>query len=115
MNEGLSAGHTLMALSTLMYAPLPLEEVSQVFTTSLLSGPPPPLPPPPLPPPLSLLQAMNPVNQSHRWYVDAELLKRALVVYPTLQAAVFPSPPTKLTPAESQDVTMYELMKVSHS
>lgn len=63
-------------------------------------------------PPGILSQAMDPSNRSQSWYVDPDQLKGALTQYPTLQAAVFPPPTTQLTPADSQDVTLYELLKV---
>ena len=46
------------------------------------------------------------------WSIDEGLLKQSLAAYPTLQAAIFPSRQAKLTPSESQDVTLYELLKV---
>ena len=55
---------------------------------------------------------MDPSNHSQPWYVDPDQLKGALTAYPTLQAAIFPPPTTQLTPADSQDVTVYELLKV---
>lgn len=55
---------------------------------------------------------MNPSNRYQPWYVDPDQLKGAFAPYPTLQAAVFPPPTTQLTPADSQDITVYELLKV---
>ena len=73
----------LMSLATLMYAPVPIAE------------------------------ALKASNSQQPWYVDQSELKQVLVAYPTLQAAIFPSLSTKLTPAESQDITLYELLKGS--
>lgn len=55
---------------------------------------------------------MDSSNAHEAWFVDENTLRQVLGAYPTLQAAVFPSRPTKLTPAQSQDVTVYELLKV---
>ena len=52
---------------------------------------------------------------SGQWYVDPSVLRPAIAAYPTLQAAVFPAPPTTLTPAQSQDITVYQLLQVSHN
>ena len=52
---------------------------------------------------------------SGQWYVDPSVLRPAIAAYPTLQAAIFPAPPTTLTPAQSQDITVYQLLQVSHS
>lgn len=55
---------------------------------------------------------MNVVSEAKPYHADPDQLRQSLAPYPTLQAAVFPSPPTRLTPAESQDVSVYELLKV---
>ena len=52
-------------------------------------------------------------ESSGRWYVDPSVLRPAVAAYPTLQAAIFPPPPTTLTPAQSQDITVYQLLQVS--
>jgi len=52
-------------------------------------------------------------ESSGRWYVDSSVLRPAVAAYPTLQAAIFPPPPTTLTPAQSQDITVYQLLQVS--
>ena len=54
-------------------------------------------------------------TSSGQWYVDPSILRPAIAAYPTLQAAIFPAPPTTLTPAQSQDITVYQLLQVSHS
>ena len=61
------------------------------------------------------LQAMDSVNKHQPWYVEPVALKVAVAAYPSLQAAVFPPPPTTLTPAQSQDITVYDLLQVSAS
>ena len=54
-------------------------------------------------------------TSSGQWYVDPSILRPTIAAYPTLQAAIFPAPPTTLTPAQSQDITVYQLLQVSHS
>ncbi len=39
-------------------------------------------------------------------------LRQAVVAYPTLQAAIFPPAPTTLTPSQSQDISVYQLLQV---
>lgn len=39
-------------------------------------------------------------------------MHQAIAAYPSLQAAIFPPSPTSLTPAQSQDITLYELLQV---
>ena len=73
------------------------------------------LPFPPTSPPLSpslLGQAMVASNSLEGWYADPRILRQSVAAYPTLQAALFPPPPTNLTPAQSQDVTVYTLLQV---
>ncbi len=58
-------------------------------------------------------QCFSVININKPLYVDQHELKQALVAFPTLQAAIFPSKSKRLTPAESQDVSVYELLKAS--
>ena len=64
---------------------------------------------------LPFLQAMNSVNSDQPWYVDPVTLRRAVSAYPSLKAALFPSPPTSFSPAHSQDISVYQLLQVSKS
>ena len=59
----------------------------------------------------SILQALSPSSSDQPWYVDPSVLKPAVAAYPTLQAALFPPPPTSLTAAQSQDITVYQLLQ----
>ena len=59
------------------------------------------------------MQAMDVEDKGSPWYVDPSLMRQAVAAYPSLQAAVFPPPPTTLTPAQSQDITVYQLLQVS--
>jgi spatacsin len=79
--EMLQFNKTLMALATLMYAPVPIEEALSVSSS----------------------------NQP--WHVEPSSLKSAVAAYPTLQAALFPPPPTSLTAAQSQDISLYQLLQ----
>ncbi|XP_019859323.1 PREDICTED: spatacsin-like [Amphimedon queenslandica] len=81
VSDGIRSGHILTSLATLMYSPVIISE------------------------------AIDPANSDKVWYINETLLKQSLAAYPTLQAAIFPSRQTKLTPSESQDVTLYELLK----
>ena len=58
------------------------------------------------------LQALSPSSAGQPWHADPSVLKPAVAAYPTLQAALFPPPPTTLTPAQSQDITVYQLLQV---
>ena len=60
------------------------------------------------------MQAMNAKNSGQPWYVDPTTFRRAIAAYPSLQAAIFPPPPTTATPAQSQDISLYQLLQVSH-
>ena len=60
------------------------------------------------------VQAMNAENSGQPWYVEATTFRRAIAAYPSLQAAIFPPPPTTVTPAQSQDITLYQLLQVGH-
>ncbi|XP_064396222.1 spatacsin-like isoform X6 [Halichondria panicea] len=77
----LSNGRTLMAMATLMFAPVPLEE------------------------------AMNTSNSGQPWFVDPLALRRSVSAYPSLQAALFPPPLTSLSPSHSQDISVYQLLQ----
>ena len=57
-------------------------------------------------------KAMASANSHEAWYVDPNVLRPAIAAYPTLLAAIFPPPPTSLTPSQSQDVTVYMLLQV---
>lgn len=57
---------------------------------------------------------MNIKNSSQPWYVEPNLFRRAIAAYPSLQAAIFPPPPTTVTPAQSQDISLYQLLQVSN-
>ena len=59
------------------------------------------------------LQSMNSSNSHQPWYVDPVSLRLAVSAYPSLQAALFPPPPTTITPAQSQDISVYQLLQVS--
>ena len=59
-----------------------------------------------------LPQALSSSSSEQPWHVDPSLLKSSVAAYPTLQAALFPPPPTSLTPAQSQDITVYQLLQV---
>ena len=61
------------------------------------------------------MQAMKDKNSGQPWYVDAATFRRAIAPYPSLQAAIFPPPPTTATPAQSQDISLYQLLHVSDS
>jgi len=56
---------------------------------------------------------MDSVNSDEAWYVDPSVLRRAVSAYPSLQAALFPASPTALSPALSQDITVYQLLQGS--
>ena len=56
---------------------------------------------------------MDESNIGQSWYADAGVLRQATAAYPSLQAAMFPPAPTSLTPAQSQDITVYELLQAS--
>jgi len=56
---------------------------------------------------------MNDCNKTEPWYADSAVLKQATSAYTSLQAAIFPPAPTSLTPAQSQDITVYELLQVN--
>ena len=56
---------------------------------------------------------MNNSNSHQPWYVDPVSLRLAVSAYPSLQAALFPPPPTTITPAQSQDISVYQLLQVS--
>ena len=58
---------------------------------------------------------MNAQNSGQPWYVEPATFRRAIAAYPSLQAAIFPPPPTTVTPAHSQDITLYQLLQVSSS
>ena len=60
-----------------------------------------------------LSQAMNSKNSGQPWYVEPNTFRRAIAAYPSLQAAIFPPPPTSVTPAQSQDISLYQLLQVS--
>jgi spatacsin len=81
VNEGLINGHVFASLATVMYSMHSFD------------------------------QAMDSSHANELWYIDPVVLKGSLGAYPSLQAAIFPPPPTKLSPAQSQDVTVYELLK----
>lgn len=55
------------------------------------------------------------VNSSQPWYAESGNIYQAIAAYPSLQAAIFPPLPTSLTPAQSQDITLYELLQVTDS
>ena len=59
------------------------------------------------------MQAMNAKNSGQPWYIDPTTFRRAIAPYPSLQAAIFPPPPTTATPAQSQDISVYQLLQVS--
>lgn len=46
------------------------------------------------------------------WYAESATILQAIAAYPSLQAAIFPPSPTSLTPSQSQDITLYELLQV---
>lgn len=52
------------------------------------------------------------VNSNQPWYAESSKIKEAIAAYPSLQAAVFPPLPTSVTPAQSQDITLYQLLQV---
>ena len=56
---------------------------------------------------------MNSKNSSQPWYIEPNMFRRAIAAYPSLQAAIFPPPPTNVTPAQSQDISLYQLLQVS--
>eukprot|EP00731_Ephydatia_muelleri_P024048 Em0016g319a len=78
----LMPGRALMALATLMYAPVPIEETT------------------------------DPSNRRKDYYVDRNVLERALEPYPTLKAAISPPPESTTSPAQTQDITVYQLLEV---
>eukprot|EP00731_Ephydatia_muelleri_P024068 Em0016g339a len=79
----LMPGRALMALATLMYAPVPIEETT------------------------------DPSNRRKDYYVDRNVLERALEPYPTLKAAISPPPESTTSPAQTQDITVYQLLEGS--
>ena len=58
-------------------------------------------------------QATAPASANEVWHVEEQLLREALVPHPKLMAAIFPPPPKKGTPAETQDISLYQLLQVS--
>ena len=56
---------------------------------------------------------MNTSNSGQPWFVDPLALRRSVSAYPSLQAALFPPPLTSLSPAHSQDISVYQLLQVS--
>ena len=103
VSDGIRSGYILTSLATLMYSPVIISEVKTYcyyyccfnFKNIIVFS-----------------KAIDPVNSDKVWFINETLLKQSLAAYPTLQAAIFPSRQTKLTPSESQDVTLYELLKV---
>lgn len=68
---------------------------------------------PPLPLFLPPLQMMSPLAEEKEWFVSKDVLQKVLVPHPKLRAAIFPPPPKKGTPAETQDISVYHLLQVN--
>ena len=56
---------------------------------------------------------MAPSSSEQPWHVDSSVLKSSVAAYPTLQAALFPPHSTSFTAAQSQDITVYQLLQVT--
>ena len=48
------------------------------------------------------------------WHVEEQVLKEALAPHPKLKAAIFPPPAKEGSPAETQDISLYQLLQVPH-
>lgn len=60
----------------------------------------------------STLQMMSPLAVEKEWFVSKDVLQEVLAPHPKLRAAIFPPPPKKGTPAETQDISLYQLLQV---
>jgi hypothetical protein len=59
------------------------------------------------------MQAIDEASKSQPWYTESGSMLRSIAAYPSLQAAIFPPLPTSLTPVQSQDISLYELLQVT--
>ena len=95
----LNSGHPLIAMATLMYSNIGLQEVNIYYVITCIT--------------MVTCQAMDISNEGQDWYVDESSLKTALAAYPKLQDAVFPLLPSNCMTIKTQDITVYELLQVT--